>query len=97
MRVVWSTEASSDLEKIWTYLAQNASVERADDQVAKIVETGRMLAEWPRSGRARDEVVTGLRSVVNEPYVIFYRIGAAAVEIFRVLDGRRDIKAVLSD
>jgi toxin ParE1/3/4 len=95
LRVVWSTEANNDLEQIWTYLARNASVERADYQAARIVEACGLLSEWPRSGRARDEVVPGLRSVAAEPYVVFYRTGDARVEIVRVLDGRRDIEAVL--
>lgn len=97
MRVIWSTEATNDLEKIWSYLARNASVQRADEQAIRIVEVCRTLSEWPRSGRARDEILPALRSVVAEPYVVFYRVGVAAVEIARVIDGRRDVKAVLGE
>jgi len=49
-------------------------------------------------GRARDEVRPGLRSVVANPHVIFYRVTADEIaQIVRVIDGRRDIDAVFDD
>ena len=97
MRVVWSFDANNDIEQIWTYLAQNASVDRADRQIIKIVEACRLVSDWPRSGSPRDNIIPGMRSIAAEPYVIFYRVGDEAVQIVRVLDGRRDIEAVLNE
>jgi toxin ParE1/3/4 len=39
----------------------------------------------------------GLRSVAVEPHVIFYRVTRSAVEIVRVLHGRRDVEAVFAE
>ena len=97
MRVVWSIDANNDIEQIWTYFAQNASVDRADSQIIKIVEACRLLSDWPRSGRPRDNIIPGMRSISAEPYVIFYRVGSDVVQVVRVLDGRRDIEAVLNE
>ena len=97
MQIVWSPAANDDLEQIWTYIAQEASAKRADDQVIKIVEICRSLSDWPHSGRARDDITPGVRSIAVAPYVLFYRIGSEAVEIVRVLDGRRDIEAILNE
>jgi toxin ParE1/3/4 len=97
LRIVWSTDADTDLEQIWNYLAQQASVARADDQIHKIVGACRQLSDWPLSGQARDTLIPGMRSVVSAPYVIFYRVGFDAVEIVRVLHGRRDIEAVFTE
>jgi toxin ParE1/3/4 len=97
LRIVWSTDADTDLEQIWNYLAQQASVARADDQIRKIVAACRLLCDWPLSGQARDGLIPGMRSVVSAPYVIFYRVGTDAVEIVRVLHGRRDIEAVFTE
>jgi plasmid stabilization system protein ParE len=40
--------------------------------------------------RARDEVASGLRSVLSQPYGIFYRVTDHDVEVARVLHGRRN-------
>lgn len=96
MRIVWSRDATDDLAQIWNYLVQETSVGRADDQVRKIETACRKLSEFPLAGRARDKIIPGLRTVVATPYVIFYRKSKAAVEIIRVLDGRRDIDAILA-
>jgi plasmid stabilization system protein ParE len=53
LRIVWSFDANNDIEQIWTYLAQNASVDRADRQIIKIVEACRLVSDWPRSDRSR--------------------------------------------
>jgi toxin ParE1/3/4 len=96
LRVVWSSDADSDLEEIWNYLAQQASVARADNQVHKILAACRKLSDWPFPGQARDSLILGMRSVVSAPYVIFYRVRSDTVEIVRVLHGRRDIEAVFT-
>jgi toxin ParE1/3/4 len=44
--------------------------------------------------RARDEVAPGLRSVLSQPYVVFYRINNAGVDVARVLHGRRNFAEV---
>jgi toxin ParE1/3/4 len=46
--------------------------------------------------RARDAILPGLRTVAAAPYVVFYRVSDNAVQIIRVLDGRRDIDAILT-
>ena len=96
MRIAWSTEANKDLAQIWNYLAREASVARADDQIRKIEAACRVLSDWPMAGQARDAIMPGLRAVVAAPYVVFYRIDGGAVQIIRVLDGRRDIDAILT-
>lgn len=96
MRIVWSTAAYDDLEHIWNYLAQVASIARADDQIVKIETACRKLSEFPLVGRSRDALIPGLRTIVAAPYVVFYRNDEAVVEIIRVLDGRRDIDAILA-
>lgn len=48
----------------------------------------------PFRGRARSELKGGLRSVVADRYVIFYRVTDHAIEIVRVLHGRRDLAAI---
>ena len=52
------------------------------------------LAEWPEMGRARPELAPGLRSFVVARYLVYYRVTRDAVEVVRVLHGRRDVDAM---
>jgi toxin ParE1/3/4 len=54
-----------------------------------------LLSAHPLSGRARDELARGLRSVPYSRYVIFYRPIKDGVEIVRVLHGARDLGRAL--
>lgn len=94
--VVWSPEAEQDLLDIWLYLAQEASPDVADKQLRSIGAACDEIAAWPQAGRARDEFLDGLRSIVATPYVVFYRIESQTPQVVRVLHGRQDIDAIFS-
>jgi toxin ParE1/3/4 len=94
--VSWSPEAEQDLLAIWIHVARETSPEVADEQLRFVDRACATLAEWPHSGRARDELFRGVRSIVVDPYVVFYRVGDSAIEIIRVLHGRRDVDAIFS-
>ena len=96
LAVVWSPEAEEDLIEIWGYLADRASPQIADTQLTAIEAACAKLEHWPYSGRQRDALLPGLRSVLASPYVIFYRVRDGAVEIVRVLHGRRDLDAIFA-
>ena len=95
--VIWSPEARSDLEEIWSYYAQVAGRATADNIARNIGRACIMLEEHPLAGRARDELRRGLRSITVRPHVVFYRITDNDPEIVRVLDGRRDIDRIFAD
>ena len=83
--------------QLWGYLATEASSAVADDQLRRIKQACDVLRHWPHSGPARDALIPGLRSVAVTPYVVFYRIGADAVEVVRVLHGHRDIATMFRE
>jgi toxin ParE1/3/4 len=95
--VLWSPEAEADLIGIWRYLASETSSEFADRQLQSLEAAAGRLADWPRTGRSREELAANLRSIVCEPHVIFYRLTESAVQIVRVLHGRRDLPGLFSD
>ncbi|MGI8853171.1 MAG: type II toxin-antitoxin system RelE/ParE family toxin [Methyloceanibacter sp.] len=94
--ILWSSEAETDLADIWNYYAGVAGHNVADTMIRNIGEACRILEDHPLGGRSRDEIRSGLRSVVTSPYVIFYRVNNDTAEIVRVLDGRRDIEEIFS-
>jgi toxin ParE1/3/4 len=92
-RLLWAPPADQDLLDIWAYYASEASEDVADNIVEQIVAVARRVHGLPMSGRPRHDLQAGLRAVLAQPYVIFYRMTDADVEIVRVLHGRRDIAA----
>lgn len=96
-KLIWSNQARTDLLDIYVLigLEQPAAAERYFD---RIEEKTRLLQSQPRMGVRRPDIRPTLRMLVEAPYLLLYRTdpdtdeGAIdAVEIVRVLDGRRDL------
>ena len=68
--VVRTERAKIDLEEIFAYLEERSPT-AADRLAALVDERCALLAQFPRIGRAREELAAGLRSVVLESYVLF--------------------------
>src|SRR4051794_41387386 len=93
-RVIWSPAAEQDLLDIWAYYARVGSPSVADNLLRDIQRASETFAEHPLLSRDRSELLPGLRSVVVHPHVIFFRVHDDAVEVARVLHGRRDLPAI---
>jgi toxin ParE1/3/4 len=93
-RLVWSPVATNDLRNIWRYFIGVASPEIADRLLRDIQRAGERARQRPLTWRVRDDVMPGLRSILVNPYVVFYRLSGDAVEIVRVLHQRRNLAKV---
>jgi toxin ParE1/3/4 len=93
-RLIWSDEAIGDLLSIWRYAADEWSPTLADEHLHDIEITCRMLLEVPDLGRARNELVIGVRSIPLDPHVIFYRISKKGIEVLRVKHQREDVSGI---
>ena len=83
--------AEADLEAIGDYIGkQNRRAALA--LIDAFEQRWRLLALYPHSGALRDDIGTDVRHVVVGEYLCFYRVGTEAVEILRVLHGRRNIE-----
>lgn len=75
---------------IWISIARY-NVSAADAWLDKIQARFAQLAEFPYSGPAHSEIVSDVRALVVERWVIIYRVMADCVHIVRVVDGARDL------
>ena len=94
--LVWAPEAEADLSSIWGFGAEEWSEEVAAAHMRLIARTCHRLTENPELGRSRSELVSGLRSIVVDPHVVFYRISGATIEIVRAVHQREDIETMFS-
>ena len=98
IRVVITTQAERDIEDIWLAVAVNNP--RAATRIARaIAQRINMLAEFPRLGTRRPDIRSGMRMMVQRPYLVLYAIHPDAddeavetVEVVRIIDGRRDLR-----
>jgi toxin ParE1/3/4 len=92
--VAFGNEALEDLVALEDHLF--ARSERVADRVLRrILDRCGQLAHDPELGRRRPDIASDARSLIAERWVILYRLPPSGdVEIVRVVDGRRDLKAL---
>jgi toxin ParE1/3/4 len=92
-RIVYAPEAKDDLEQIFAYLDEY-STSAATKLAIRINQRVGVVAAHPGIGRDRGDLIGGMRSVVVDKYVIFYRFTDTELEILRVINGFRDIDSI---
>jgi toxin ParE1/3/4 len=90
-----SERAEKDLIEIGAFIAKDSPVNAARFVVA-IEEHCHILEAHPHIGRARDELMPGIRSIVYGHYTILYCVPESTVEILRVIHSARDLKQVVN-
>ncbi len=96
-RLIISPEASAVLQEIGDFIARD-NLEAAISFVILLNERCNTLITFPGVGRKRDEIKPGYRSISEGEYVIFYRLKTDdAVEVMRIVHGKRDLGKALSD
>jgi toxin ParE1/3/4 len=89
-------DAEADLDEIWLHVAEDSgAIETAQKLIESIATTFDLLSEYPKMGRARDDLRREIRGDSVGNYIIFYRIVDDDVLILRVLHGRRDLGPLL--
>ncbi|MFW8643207.1 type II toxin-antitoxin system ParD family antitoxin [Rhizobium beringeri] len=90
--VIRTNRADEDLMEIWSYIAVD-NISAADRVLDAIEARWDNLARHPYSGVARDDIAPGIRHLVSGEYLTLYRLRGGAIEIVRVLHGRRKISS----
>lgn len=100
-KVVFDQDAEEDLFDIYTFVALNDSVAKADRLFAALCRSCLKLRNLPRRGNIATELfeigVTEFRELHHKPYRIIYSLESTTVYVHCVLDGRRDIHDILQE
>lgn len=93
--VALSRRAQSDIRLILTRTRE----EWGEEQEASYAEALRRalltLSDFPESGRAREELGPGYRSLVVERHIIFYQLSPRRIFVIRILSGRMNARRAL--
>ena len=75
----------SPQDGIWAYIVkEGGNVAAADSVIDAITERFYLFSQYPRMGRARDDLRSGLRSFAVGQYVIVYTVEDEDVQILHV-------------
>ena len=95
MRVVITAAAKADLLAIRRYIAHDNPT-RAVSFTEELLDRCQALAATPRAYPLVPRYERfGIRRCVHGDYLIFYRVGSEQIEVIHILQGARDIEALL--
>lgn len=87
-----SADADQDIEGIYDYTVEAFGSSQAMVYLTGIEQVLSELVRNPELGRERPEIKPGLRSVVHEHHVVFYRVLSDRLRIVRILHNARDLR-----
>jgi toxin ParE1/3/4 len=99
-KVVLLKEAIDDIKAIYSFIEQNDSTTSAEYVLKKLEKSIRSLEILPNRGHIPPELerfrISIFREIRFKPYRIIYETEQGQVTVHCVLDGRRDVKDLLS-
>lgn len=97
--VLLTADAAADLEEIHEFVSARDAPSKAEyvlDRIEKVMHT---VATFPRRGACPKELlavgVREYRQMHFKPYRVIYRIIGERVYVYMIVDGRRDMQALL--
>ena len=97
--VLVTADAANDLEELYDYIGIHDSPGKAEQVLAKIEKTFDSLSESPERGAHPKELlalgIRDYREIFFKPYRVIYRVMGDLVYILLIVDGRRDMQALL--
>ena len=92
----FSPEADGDLEDIFDYTEREFGIDQGIEYLSGFEGMFTKIVDNPELGKEREEIREGLRSLLKEKHVVFYRILANRIRIVRILHGSRDLRTFLT-
>lgn len=103
-RMQFTFQACADLNAIWETIATPSDLwgttnaehlAAARSFATKLEQLCQLMTLHPEMGTARSTLQEGIRSLLFQRYVIFYRTRGNCVEVLRVLRATREIDAIV--
>lgn len=97
--VLLTYDAARDLDEIYNYVAAHDSPQKADYVLGRIEKVFSSLSKFPERGSYPNELsllgIREYREIFFKPYRIIYRIMDKTVYVLLIVDGRRNMRALL--
>jgi toxin ParE1/3/4 len=98
-KINWSKDAGEEFVEIISWYKYNVGRNIAQRIYTKINSRIKRLKDMPGIGKPvqilNDIGVSGYRQLVQDNWIIYYRIEGQAINIISVIDGRRNLEEIL--
>jgi toxin ParE1/3/4 len=98
-KVLLTDDAARDLDELYDYIALHDAPRKADYVLEQIEKAFSKLSGFPERGAHPKELlaigVREYREIFFKPYRIIYRVMDKNVYVLLMVDGRRDMQALL--
>ena len=98
-KVLLTNDAARDLDEIYNYISLHDAPRKADYVLEQIEKAFSKLSGFPERGAHPKELlaigVREYREIFFKPYRIIYRVMDKNVYVLLMVDGRRDMQALL--
>jgi toxin ParE1/3/4 len=103
-RMQFTFQACADLNNIWESIAMPSDLwgstnaehlAAARSFAEKLEQLCQLMTLHPEIGQRRNTLQEGIRSLLFQRYVIYYRIRGNCVEVMRVLRASRELDAIV--
>ena len=92
-----SESSGQDLDDIFARVAEDNGLGVAVAQLERLEKSLDRLAAFPQLDRARRDLGENTFTLPVRPWVIIYDLVEGDVEVLRIVDGRRDLSALLDE
>lgn len=90
MKIVWTSEALSDLETILVYYIENVGLETAIAIESRIVAQIESLKEFPERIRESGRIIGAREAVIPKlPFIAFVRVLESDVQVLNIVHTSR--------
>jgi toxin ParE1/3/4 len=98
--VLLTDDAQADLQELYDYIAEHDAPAKADAVLNRLEAVVASLSRFPERGAVTKELrelgIRDYREVYFKPYRLIYRVMAAKVFVYLIVDGRRDMQTLLT-
>ncbi|MDR1277726.1 MAG: type II toxin-antitoxin system RelE/ParE family toxin [Treponema sp.] len=98
-KIIWSKDAGDEFIEIISWYKYNAGKNTAQRIYAKINSQIKKLKDMPGMGKQvqvlKDIGVHDYRQIVQDNWIIYYKVEEQSINIISVIDGRRNLEEIL--
>jgi toxin ParE1/3/4 len=88
--------ALGEIQEISEYLAKTYGFAQSERFLKKLNAQFSRIVQFPKMGKPRDEILSGLRMLSVDRYLVLYVVLGDDVEILRVVSGFRDLSRLFT-
>jgi toxin ParE1/3/4 len=98
-KIIWSKDAGDEFTEIISWYKYTAGKNVAQKIYAKINSPIKKLKDSPGIGKPaqilKDIGANDYRQIVQDNWILYYRVGGRNIDIVSVIDGRRNLEEIL--